>query len=253
VRKLAFENLNPAFVETRRPVARSNTNQALAVIGTSIIWVSFIFVVFPTIDLAVSRSFAEGPVFFLAELPFFKGVRDFGRQSQPYLLSAMLSILLLQVILPKRLRFCQPHKPFFVLLSFAAGPLVIVQTLKVLIGRVRPRALVEFGGSADFTPVWQFSVACERNCSFPSGEASAAAAALSVLVFIPAGLRWIAAMVLTPCLAMIAFNRVIFGAHFLSDVMLGWLITIFVMGWVWSWIDAHSKKIDRVITASWVK
>jgi len=36
VRKLAFENLNSAFVEERRPFARSNANRALAVIGTSI-------------------------------------------------------------------------------------------------------------------------------------------------------------------------------------------------------------------------
>lgn len=250
MRKLAFENLNSASVAEQRPIVRSNANRPLAVIGTSIIWVSFIFVIFPAIDLVVARVFADGQVFFLAENPFLLSVRDISRQSQPYLLGAMLLILGLHAILPKRLRFCQPHKPIFVILSFAAGPLVIVQTLKVLIGRVRPRALVEFGGDAEFTPVWQFSVACERNCSFPSGEASAAAAALSLLVFIPEKFRWIAAMVLTPCLALIAFNRVMFGAHFISDVVLGWLMTIFAMIWVWRWLDAHSKTVDRFVTVS---
>lgn len=37
---------------------------------------------------------------------------------------------------------------------------------------------------------------------------------LSLLIFVPVGRRWIAAMFLTPCLLFVAFNRVIFGAHF---------------------------------------
>lgn len=251
--KFAFEDWNSASVgvSQSQPAARSRIDRGLVIIGTSIVWISFVFVVFPTLDLVVSRWFADGHVFFLGKYPFLKGLRDVSRQSQPYLLSSMVLLIGLHVFLPKRLRFCPPHKPLFVLLSFAAGPLVVVQTLKVLIGRVRPRELVEFGGSADFTPVWQFSAACSRNCSFPSGEAAAAAAALSVLVFVPARLRLIAALILTPGLLLIAFNRVFFGAHFLSDVLLGWLFTIFAMAWIWRWIDARSNAIDRVLTNAW--
>ena len=117
--------------------------------------------------------------------------------------------------------------------------------MKVVIGRVRPRDLVEFGGNADFTPVWQFSAACSRNCSFPSGEAAVAAALLSLLVFVPMKYRWGAAVIVTPCLMFVAFNRVIFGAHFLSDVMLGWLLTVFVMAWIWRWVDINTRVIDR--------
>lgn len=240
--KLPLKSSQSSFNE-RTLSARSTTDRALALTVAAIIWISVIFMVFPAIDLAVSRSLADGQGFSLAEHPFFKGVRYVGRQSQTYLLGAMLLILLLNIILPKRLRFCQPHKPIFVLLSFVAGPLVVVHALKALIGRARPRALVEFGGNADFTPVWQFSMACESNCSFPSAGTSSAAATLSLLVFIPARFRWIAAMVLTPCLALIAFNRVIFGAHFLSDVVLGWLLTVFAMIWVWLWID-RQKPIN---------
>lgn len=231
----------------RPPETYSNTDSGLAVIGMLIVWTSFIFVVFPKFDLAVARLFAHGQVFWLAENPFLKGVRDFSRQGQAYLLPTMAAIIGLHVFLPSRFRFCPPHKPLFVLMSFAAGPLVVVQVLKMVIGRVRPRDLVEFGGTADFTPVWQFSAACSRNCSFPSGEASVAAAAFSLLVFVPATYRWIAAVVLTPCLLFVAFNRVIFGAHFLSDVMLGWLLTLFAMAWIWRWVDANAKAIDRFL------
>ncbi len=229
----------------RQSESSANTDGGLAVIGMLIVWTSFIFVVFPMLDLAVTRLFAHGRVFWLMENPFLKGVRDISRQSQTYLLPGMALLIALRAFLPGRFRICPPHKPLFVLLSFAAGPLVIVQILKVVIGRVRPRELVEFGGTADFTPVWQFSAACARNCSFPSGEAAAAAAALSLLVFVPAKHRWIAAAILTPCLLFIAFNRVIFGAHFLSDVMLGWLLTMFAMIWIWRWVDGNARAIDR--------
>ncbi len=243
MRKFAFDYWNSPSGDAglSQPAAPSSTDGAIAVIGASIVWVSFVFVVFPDLDLMVSRWFADGQTFFLGDNLFLLGVRDISRQAQPYLIGSMIMLIALHQFLPHRMRFCSPYKPLFVLLSFAAGPLLVVQTLKVLIGRVRPRALVEFGGTADFTPVWQFSAACSRACSFPSGEASAAAASLSLLVFVPAKLRRAAAIILVPGLVFVAFNRVMLGAHFLSDVVLGWLLTMFVMAWVWRWMEAQSR------------
>lgn len=223
----------------------TGVNRALTVIARSIICISFVFMMFPTIDLVVSRWFANGAVFVLTEQPLLKGLRDFSRQSLICIIGAMLLLIGLHIFLPRRCRFCQPHKPLFVLLSFFVGPIIVVEVLKVLIGRARPRDLVEFGGYADFTPVLQFSAACVRNCSFPSGEASAAAAALSLLVLVPAKLRRIAAIALTPCLLFIAFNRVLFGAHFLSDVVFAWLFTMLAMVWIWKWMEARAKDIDK--------
>ncbi|MBB3461445.1 phosphatase PAP2 family protein [Rhizobium sp. BK377] len=241
MRKFVSGYWNSASSGVRLPATPSGADRALAVIGTSIVWVSFVFIVFPNLDLVVSRWFASGGIFVLADNPFLREVRDKGRLAQPYLIGSMIVLIALQRLLPERMRICPPEKPLFVLLSFAAGPLLTVQTLKVLIGRVRPRDLVEFGGTMDFTPVWQFSAACSRNCSFPSGEASAAAASLSLLVLVPAEFRRAAAIVLVPCLLFVAFNRVIFGAHFLSDVVLGWLLTMFAMAWVWRWMDAYTE------------
>lgn len=243
MRKTASSGLLPFSVQ--QP---STTDRALTVLGTAIICTSFLFMVFPMADLAVSQWFAKGEVFALAEQPFLQAVRRIGRDGQIYIVGSMVVLIGLKAFGPKRYAFCQPHKPLFVLLSFAVGPLIVVQVLKVLIGRVRPRDLLEFGGSADFTPVWQFSAACSRSCSFPSGKSSAAAAALSLLVFVPATLRGITALVLTPFLVLIAFNRVLFGAHFLSDVMLGWLLTMFAMVLIWRWLEPRSIAINSFVT-----
>jgi membrane-associated phospholipid phosphatase len=240
LRKFVFDDWNSASSGVTLPATPSTADRAIAAIGTSIVWVSFVFVAFPNLDLMVSRWFVSGGIFILADDPFLREVRDISRLAQPYIIGSMIVLIALQRLPSGRRRFCSPHKPLFVLLSFAAGPLLTVQTLKVLIGRVRPRELVEFGGTMDFTPVWQVSAACSRNCSFPSGEASAAAASLSLLVLVPARFRWAAAIVLLPCLLFVAFNRVIFGAHFLSDVVLGWLLTMFAMAWIWRWMDAYA-------------
>lgn len=85
-----------------------------------------------------------------------------------------------------------------------------------------------------------------HSCSFPSGESSAAAASLSLLILVPARLRRAAALLPVPCLMFVAFNRVILGAHFLSDVLLGWLLTMLTMAWVRRWMDARRKpKLRR--------
>lgn len=240
--------------EASAPLSRHGTrngiDRAPAVIARAIICISFVFMIFPAIDLAVSHGVAEGSVFVLAQDPFLKAVRKFGLRSPVWILSLMLMLILAHRFLPRRHAICRPHKPLFVLMSFAAGPLLIAETLKPLIGRARPRQLIEFGGAADFTPVWQFSAACARNCSFPSGEAAGAAAALSLLVFVPVRLRWIAALILVPALMMIAGNRVLFGAHFLSDVVLAWLFTMLAMAWIWRWMQPRAARIDRALSSA---
>lgn len=238
--KTASDYLSRVPLQKHHSVTQTDTDRAINLLGTSIVLTSFFFVVFPMVDLAVSRWFADGSVFVLAEHPFLRGLRNLSRVSVYYIVGTMVLLFGVNLALPRRYRFCQLHKPLFVLLSFAAGPVIIVETLKTLIGRARPRHLLEFGGSADFTPVWQFAATCARNCSFPSGEASGAAAALSLLVFIPKRLRSIVAITLTPGLVMIALNRVLFGAHFLSDVMLGWLLTWFAMALIWRCLSPHA-------------
>ena len=40
-------------------------------------------------------------------------------------------------------------------------------------------------------------------------------------------------LIVVPVLIFVAMNRVAFGAHFLSDVVLAWLITVFIMLLIW--------------------
>lgn len=208
---------------------------------------SLIFIMFPTLDLTVTRIFANGRSFPLSESPILLSIRDANRRAMIYLLILMTIMIILYAVKPRKFKLFPPHKAFFVILSFLIGPFLTVQFLKNFMARARPRSLLEFGGSAEFTPVWQYAAQCSRNCSFPSGEAATAAATLSVIVLVPAKWRPIAVAFIVPILMFASFNRVMFGAHFISDVVIAWGLMGCLMIWLWRRISQNAQNIDYLI------
>lgn len=122
----------------------------------------------------------------------------------------------------------------YMVATIAVGPGLIVNAiLKAQFGRARPDDVGEFGGSAAFTPAWQISDECLRNCSFVSGEAAMmAAVVIPPLVLMWPRLsragRWIAGASGVVLMAGTGMLRVIMGRHFLSDVILAALFSALV-------------------------
>ena len=100
---------------------------------------------------------------------------------------------------------------------------------KTFWGRARPNALLEFGGDATFSPAWWVSDQCERNCSFVSGEAASAFWLVTLVFLVRRELRPAAAAATLVFAAAVSFTRIAVGAHFLSDVLVAWLMTLCVM------------------------
>lgn len=206
--------------------------------------VSGLFIVFPQIDLIVSRYFFQSGSFFISNSPYWIALRDFHRLSQWYLLIFIIVLIATYALWRKPLSAIAPHKVAYITLTYVLGSGALVNGLKLLIGRARPRNIMEFGGLADFTPAWQWAHMCRHNCSFPSGESSAAAAMLALLILVPTRFRLKAAIILVPILALISLNRVFMGAHFLSDVVIAWTLIIGLMIWLWPRIARHADAID---------
>src|SRR5262249_6598854 len=103
-----------------------------------------------------------------------------------------------------------------VLLTFLLVPGFLVNTiLKHHVGRARPVGIVQFGGNAHFSRAGSPADQCQRNCTFPSGEAAAAFALAAV------GVATGSPAVLAGALAigtLVSLVRVLTGAHFVSDV-----------------------------------
>ncbi|NVD42116.1 phosphatase PAP2 family protein [Ensifer sp. HO-A22] len=216
--------------------------------ASATIFAGFVFMAFPGIDLAVSRWAAAGNADFpLSREHALRLLRDFNRLI-PILLLPALAVMLAGQMRRPRAWLPRPHKILFFLTFYALGPGLIIQLLKRLVGRARPSEIIEFGGTLPFTPAWQVSGACSRSCSFASGESATAIALIALAFFLPPAWRWKAVAALVPVVLVFSLNRIAFGAHFLSDVVLAWLLMLWIMLWLWSVFAAQGARIDAALT-----
>jgi lipid A 4'-phosphatase len=111
----------------------------------------------------------------------------------------------------------------FLVLILGAG-LVVNVAFKDGFGRARPRDVMEFGGSKQFTPAFVVSSQCERNCSFSSGEGAGAFFSLALVAALS---RKRAALVAAVGLGvLVSWSRVASGAHFFSDTVVSFFVML---------------------------
>ncbi len=118
----------------------------------------------------------------------------------------------------------------FLVATMAIGPGLIVNLgLKDHWHRPRPIQTQEFNGPDPFRPWYEDDGACKTNCSFVSGEA-----ATGFWMVAPASLLpppWRGPAIVAAFLFGIGASllRMAFGGHYLSDVLLGGLVTLIVI------------------------
>lgn len=212
---------------------------------------SILVLLSPGIDLLVSGWFA-GPEggFPLADSGPLIALRDLNRMLPPMILVSLMALLVAQGFGLRSARLPRPHVALFILAFYAAGPGLIVNGLKTLVGRARPRHITEFGGTDLFTSAWQASSACARNCSFPSGEAGSGMAMLALVFLLPRPWRGPVLVLLVPLAVAFSLNRILFGAHFLSDVVLAWLLCGAVMLAFRPVFASRADAIDAAVTGA---
>ena len=200
----------------------------LAALTIILALVSLFFLSFPKIDTAVSaRFYDDGHGFVGIGNPDLATVREFGNAMTIAILSASVLAIFAGLLARPPRWLMRPSEGLFIICVYAIGPGLIVNAiLKSTSGRVRPRDLTQFGGSLDFTPIWQFGGQCIGNCSFSSGEAAAAASVLALVFVAPRGDRFALALGLGAVAAMISGARIAAGGHFLSDVLVSWIIVL---------------------------
>lgn len=183
----------------------------------------------PGLDLAAARAFYVGPDHFVGATRAGTIVR-YAAWAAPFAvyLGALVAALLRRVGVVAR--GPSGRAVAFLTLSLAIGPgLLVHATLKEISHRPRPYAVAAFGGQAAFRPFDRFDGACAHNCSFPSGETAAATWMLAPASLVPPPWRGPALAVAVAFAAATGALRMAFGAHFLSDVCGGALITILVV------------------------
>lgn len=231
-RRVKFHALRRAATRIQVSLAaglRVSEPVALALIATGAL--SLYFAALPGVDLAISALFHSSDGFALSHDPVLRALR----KSSSWVMGLMLAGLLATVVaaLVRNPRKLSPagRRALVLIAGLAlASGLLVNGLLKSMWGRARPIQIEAFGGDADFTRAWQVSDQCLSNCSFVSGEGSSAAWMVAVVVLMcPAPLRaWVLPLAVGYGWAL-SLNRIAFGGHFLSDILLSWALTALVV------------------------
>ena len=204
-------------------------NKALFVYITLAALALAVFAIWPELDLMGARYFYHQGGFF-GRNDFERFGRDFFRVT-PFVVLAVYAALWAA----KRLGAGLPWAPsgramIFLIATMAIGPGLIVNLgFKDHWHRPRPVQTQDFNGPNPFTPWYDDNGGCKMNCSFVSGEASTGFWMVAPASVLP--LPWRAPAIV----AAFAFGfgasllRLAFGGHYLSDVLLGGLVTLIVI------------------------
>ncbi|BBF94731.1 phosphatase PAP2 family protein [Blastochloris tepida] len=211
--------------------ARARLTLLVAALGVAIV-----LGVWPGLDLAVSAAAFDPAAgrFPAAVDPMLRGLREVFRILPHLIFWPALAALTVAALRPS-LRL--PRRALiFLVATFALGPGLIVNgVVKTAWDRPRPRDVATFGGTAPFQPWWQPGAGWFANRSFVSGEASSSAWMLAPAALAPPPWRALALAAAAGYAVATAVLRVLFGAHFLSDVVLGALVSLVVVWLGWRW------------------
>ena len=191
--------------------------------------------------------------------PFWTMIREIGYQI-PRILMLMVCLYLVWLVcfVPDK-KLTDLQAPIAVALSALIGPALITNlVLKEYWGRPRPFTNTAFGGDLPYVAPGTISDFCSTNCSFVSGEASAAFWMLTVLILIGSRKRTPVGILLAALAVFIAFLRVAFGRHYFSDITMSGFIVAFsfyVSVWLvqtnWlssklkTWVDFSNARVFR--------
>jgi len=120
----------------------------------------------------------------------------------------------------------------FVVLAGAVGPgLVVNSVFKDHWQRARPYQVENFGGTQKFTRAAVMTDQCDNNCSFVSGHVACGVFLASLMLVLRRRRLWAAIGMLSG--AVIGFARMADNAHWLSDVLWAYPITLLCSWMVW--------------------
>lgn len=194
---------------------------ALYVWSASALVIGIVFGFWPELDLMLVSPFAWGRevVFAYRDSDILNWLRDGAMWAVIAIASAAAVAVLVKRFRPMAPMLLPGRAVAFLLVTLVLGPgLVVNGLLKEGWGRPRPGEVAAFGGTKEFVPWWDPRGTCEGNCSFASGEASAAFWTIAAAALAPPAWRGIAYTIAVSFGFAVGILRMAFGAHFFSDV-----------------------------------
>jgi lipid A 4'-phosphatase len=220
----------PASVALPAPAARlrwtPRSRERTALLGLTLAALA-LFLAWPGLDVAISHHFYDTAGHFPANE--WAGVR-WAYEAVPWLgrllfCASVATLLVRRGLDPQRrqgLRRPLRRRAAVMSLVLALGLGALVHgVFKEHWGRPRPRDTQVFQGTQPFTPLWEPSSRCARNCSFVSGHAATGFALIGVGLFGARATRrrwWLIGTVTGSAIGLL---RVAQGGHYASDIVFG--------------------------------
>ncbi len=181
---------------------------------------ALVFSLWPEVDLAVSSLFYEGNGrFVLVNNPVGTMPRLLFQGFFVGFCLIVLFGLFYTLLRHTPLLGLRPLQWSYLVACLVIGPGLLTNTiLKDNWGRARPVQIEEFGSKGKFTPALVPSQACQRNCSFVSGESSSIFMVFFALALLLPSWRRILLVLGIIIGSLAGLVRMGMGGHFLSDV-----------------------------------
>ena len=177
------------------------------------------FILFPKFDIFFSKLFFFEEKFISEKYVFIRSLRSFLKDSM--IVFSIVSFLLIMVnfFFKKKKKPILKPRTRLILIGFIVGPVIGCGLIanfyfKDNWGRARPINIQEFGGEKIYTQPFIISDQCERNCSWISGEASAAFSFITGTIILKSPIFLILNIIFG---IIVSFCRIAMGGHFLSD------------------------------------
>lgn len=187
-------------------------------------------ITFPQIDIDISKLFYDSSQGFLYNQAMwveviFRGI--------PIITIIIVSFLILGIsakfFMCHNKSECLKSPLFFLLLTLSLGPgLCVNLILKENFGRARPREIIEFNGTKQFSPAGHYVSQCDTNCSFSSGHAAMGFYFTSLAWIVPLRKRALTFTLGTLFGTIVGVGRIAQGGHFFSDVIFSFIIVMII-------------------------
>ena len=217
--------------------------------------IGLLFGIFPELDLKLAALFYDsGSTSFPLKQSWLAAIARDGAMWIAWALALpALAAIVVKLVRPDRPMFVPARAAVFLLLTILLSAVVLTNlTFKSHWGRPRPVVVTEFNGPWEFMPYWDPRGACERNCSFFSGEGATAFWTYAPAALTPPAWRPVAYVAATLFGIVTSVLRMAFGGHFFTDVAAAGLVSFFVIwlvhGWIYRW--PSTRKSDAEIEAT---
>jgi lipid A 4'-phosphatase len=218
--------------------------------------VGIVFGFYPELDMWLAGLFLGNArlTFPLRIDPWVMAARNGGLWVVAALAAPAVIALAIKLIVP-RMRLLVPGRAIvFLLATLVLAPgLVVNAVLKDSWPRSRPIDAPAFGGKETFVAWWDPRGVCERNCSFVTGDGSAAFWTMAPAALAPPGWRAAAYAAAIAFGTGIGLLRMAAGAHFFTDIAFAGIITFMIIwlvhGFIYRWPASRfsDEAVERVL------